>query len=126
MCHESKLNIFKDAFEKQLKVGYNNCETPEESGKIVNEFHYKRLCGLLENHQGDVIIGNANAHKDFNLTPTMILNPSKDSNIMKEEIFGPIFPVLTYTDINDAIKYIIEEQEKPLVVYYFGKKDGKN
>ena len=45
---------------------------------------------------------------------------------MKEEIFGPIFPVLTYTDINDAIKYIIEEQEKPLVVYYFGKKDGKN
>ena len=49
-----------------------------------------------------------------------MLNPSKDSRLMKEEIFGPIFPIILYTKIDEAIKYISEEQEKPLVVYYFG------
>ena len=40
---------------------------------------------------------------------------------MKEEIFGPIFPILTFTEIDQAISYIVDEQEKPLCVYYFGK-----
>ena len=45
---------------------------------------------------------------------------------MKEEIFGPIFPIITYTNIDDAIEYIQDEQEKPLVVYYYGKLNGPN
>ena len=39
---------------------------------------------------------------------------------MTEEIFGPIIPIITYKHIDEAIKYIVEEQEKPLVVYYYG------
>ena len=45
---------------------------------------------------------------------------------MQEEIFGPIFPLITYTKIDEAIKYISQEQEKPLVVYYFGSRNGPN
>lgn len=45
---------------------------------------------------------------------------------MKEEIFGPIFPLLTYENLDEAIEYISTEQEKPLVVYYFGKRNGAN
>lgn len=41
-------------------------------------------------------MGNANAAEDKNLKPTVILNPKKDSPIMTEEIFGPLFPVFTY------------------------------
>ncbi len=52
MCHESKINIFIESFKKQLEKGYNNCQTPAESGKIVNEFHLKRVCSLMENHGG--------------------------------------------------------------------------
>jgi len=65
--------------------------------------------------------GNANAHQDMILQPTIVLNPRKDSELMNEEIFGPIFPILTYSNIDEAIQYIRDEQEKPLVVYYFGK-----
>ena len=103
---------------------FNNCETPAESGKIINEFHYKRLCDLFKDHGGEVVIGNQNAHLDSNLQPSVILNPIKDSPLMKEEIFGPIFPLLTYENIDEAIEYISEEQEKPLVIYYFGRRNG--
>lgn len=109
-----------ESFKKQLEKGYNNCITPAESGKMVNEFHLKRVCSLLENHGGEIILGNKNAHIDLDLKPIVILNPSKDSKLMKEEIFGPIFPILLYTNIEEAIKYIADEQEKPLCVYYFG------
>jgi aldehyde dehydrogenase (NAD+) len=76
---------------------------------MINEFHYKRVCNLLKDHGGKVLHGNPNAHLDFNLKPTIVLNPNKNSQLMKEEIFGPIFPILTYKDINEAINYISEE-----------------
>ena len=60
---------------------------------------YKRLCGLMADHGGEVVFGNKNAHVDFKLDLTVIKNPSKDAPIMKEEIFGPLLPLITYTDI---------------------------
>lgn len=45
---------------------------------------------------------------------------------MTEEIFGPLFPVFIYKQIDEAIEYINEAQEKPLVIYYFGKNGGEN
>ena len=85
-----------ESFKKQLEKGYNNCITPAESGKMVNEFHLKRVCSLLENHGGEIILGNKNAHIDLDLKPIVILNPSKDSKLMKEEIFGPVLPIISY------------------------------
>ena len=93
---------------------------------MVNEFHYKRVCSYLKDHGGEVVHGNPNAHEDLHLQPTIILNPKRDSEVMKDEIFGPIFPILTYKNIDEAINYIADEQDKPLVVYYFGQKNGRN
>ena len=125
-CHESKVQQFIDCLRENLATGYNDGKTPADSGKIINEFHYERLCDLLKDHGGEVVIGNKDAAVDRNLQPTLILNPSKDAQLMKEEIFGPIFPLIPYKDIGEAIKYITEEQEKPLVLYYFGKRNGPN
>ena len=94
-------------------------------GRVVNEFHHNRLCGLLKNHQGNVLIGNANAHEDQNLTPTVILNPAKESPLMKDEIFGPILPLFSFQNIEEAIQ-VVNEGEKPLVIYYFGTSNGSN
>jgi len=87
----------------------------------VNEVHYNRVCDLLKDHGGEIVIGNKNAANDRDLKPTVILNPKPDAPVMKEEIFGPILPVFTYSKIEEAIRYITEEQEKPLVLYYFGR-----
>ena len=88
-------------------------------GRVVNDFHKNRLCELLRDHRGNVVIGNANAHEDENLTPTVILNPAKDSAVMRDEIFGPILPVYTYESFDEVIKFI-NDGEKPLALYYFG------
>ena len=92
---------------------------------MINTFHQERCCKLLADHGGTVIEGNANADIDKNLLPTVILNPSLDSDLMKEEIFGPILPVFTYKNIQEAITFV-QNIDKPLAVYYFGKNSWSN
>ena len=72
-----------------------------------------------------MIEGNPSANEDKNLLPSVILNPSLESGLMKEEIFGPILPVYTYKNIGEAIQFI-GKLDKPLSVYYFGKNSGWN
>ena len=79
----------------------------------------------MADHGGDVVFGNQNAHVDMLLKPTVILNPSKTSRLMTEEIFGPILPIITFRHINEAIRFI-RKQEKPLVISYYGDQDGIN
>ena len=66
---------------------------------MINNFHHERCCKLLADHGGTVMMGNSNASEDLNLLPTVVLNPLLESDLMKEEIFGPILPVFTYKNI---------------------------
>lgn len=103
---------------------FKNGDTTADSGKIVSEFHYNRLCDLLNpedlgpDHK--FAFGNPNAFKDRYLKPCLIQNVRKEAQVLQEEIFGPIFPMITYKHIDEAIDYINNEQEKPLVVYFMG------
>lgn len=54
-----------------------------------------------------------------------MLNPHLESPLMKDEIFGPILPIITIKNIDEAIKFI-KERDKALVVYYFGNCCGNN
>lgn len=96
----------------------------QDMGKIINDFHTKRLAGLLEeNHGGEVVIGGKVFLEENFIEPTVIVNPSKESKLMKEEIFGPILPVYKYKELDDVIEFI-KAGEKPLSMYYFGKVTG--
>jgi len=57
--------------------------------------------------------------KTKKITPTVVLNPEKDTPLMQEEIFGPILPLITFKTFDEAINYI-NELDKPLASYYFG------
>lgn len=57
--------------------------------------------------------------------PTVVLNPNLASPLMKDEIFGPILPVVTYETIEEAIKFV-NDRDKPLCLYYFGSVNGAN
>jgi len=94
-------------------------------GKCINDFHKERCCKLVAEHGGTIIEGNANASEDKNLLPTVILNPSLEAAVMKEEIFGPILPVFTYKNIGEAIEFV-GKLDKPLAVYYFGTNSWGN
>ena len=96
------MNLIK----KYIKEFWNSGKNTSDSGVVINQFHKNRLCSLLKDHDGIVICGNPNAAVDLKLEPTVILNPSLSSPIMKEEIFGPILPVLTFKDFSEAVTII--------------------
>ena len=83
---------------------------------IVNDKHFKRLLGLMDGE--DIIVGgNSDPEKRF-IEPTILDNITWDSKIMGEEIFGPILPILTYTDVEDVIT-VVNAHPKPLALYIF-------
>mmetsp|Transcript_4428 Transcript_4428/g.7539 ORF Transcript_4428/g.7539 Transcript_4428/m.7539 type:complete len:389 (-) Transcript_4428:471-1637(-) len=103
LCHESKFEQFMEEFRDTLKTRYNNCSSSEESGKMVNEFHYNRICDLLGDCGGEIILGNKEIFQDRKLGVIVVKNPKIDSALMRDEIFGPIFPLITFKEIDEAI-----------------------
>jgi aldehyde dehydrogenase (NAD+) len=84
--------------------------------RIINHRHFNRLKKYLTN--GKVIIGGETNETDKYIAPTLIDNPDKDSAVMKEEIFGPILPLIGYSNIDEAIQFI-NQRPKPLALYVF-------
>lgn len=97
----------------------------KEFPKIVNDSNVNRLEKLLE---GEEIIYGGNIDKAKRIiSPTIVKIKNKKSNIMKEEIFGPILPILTYDDIEEVNKQILINKD-PLALYIFSedKKEQEN
>lgn len=99
-------------------------------GLLVNETSFDRMISLIENCKGEVLIGGVETilkkgDKNY-ISPTVIKNPSLDSKLMTEEIFGPILPVLTFKDFSEVIDKHIKAKEKPLAIYYFGNASSEN
>ncbi|MEO0408490.1 MAG: aldehyde dehydrogenase family protein, partial [Cyanobacteria bacterium P01_A01_bin.135] len=96
-------------------------DAPQQSpdlARIVNQQQFDRLVALLEGGAGDVITGGQHDRSDRFIAPTVIDNASWDAPVMKEEIFGPLLPVLTYRRIEEAIAQI-NARPKPLALYLF-------
>ncbi len=87
-------------------------------GRIINDRHHARLVGLLEGHGGEVVTGGEHDASDRFIAPTIIADPEPDSAVMRDEIFGPILPVVTVDRIDDAIRFV-NNRPKPLALYVF-------
>ena len=94
--------------------------------RIISPFHVNRLQKMVdESHNGKILIGGkGNPEKRF-FEPTLIEDPKMESQMMTEEIFGPILPVIGYNDLNKVIERL-KEGGKPLCLYYFGGMWNKN
>ena len=120
---EEKLETFIGLVAKEFaNMGPDNGS--EHACSIVNTRHYDRLSQLLEGARdaGSKIIqiGQESNREDRNMPFTLVVNPPKDSRIMTEEIFGPLLPILTYKNMDEAISYV-NAGEKPLGIYIFSK-----
>ncbi len=95
---------------------------------VLNVRHRERLTGYLDEarEKGATLVEINPANEDFSQQPfnkmplTLVLNPTDDMRVMQDEIFGPIWPVKTYKDVQEAIDYI-NSKPRPLALYYFGK-----
>ncbi len=100
-------------------------ENPQQSeffGRIIHERAFDRLSEHLK--QGIITYGGITDKDDKYISPTVIDGIYPDFSIMKEEIFGPILPVMTFQDIREPIDYI-KQHEKPLALYFFGTQNAE-
>ncbi|XMB72616.1 aldehyde dehydrogenase [Mycoplasmatota bacterium WC30] len=115
--HESVKDEFLECFREAITETFG--EEPLLSsnlGKIINQRHFKRLSALLVGQE--VLIGGTTDPNTLKISPTVVDNVYINNKIMEDEIFGPILPVLTYTNIDDVINYI-NSMPSPLAFYLF-------
>ena len=108
-----------DGLEKSLKefYGENPINSPDYA-RIISQKHFERLVNFLKD--GKVVIGGENQPSERYIAPTLIDNVSLEDSVMQEEIFGPILPIIEYTDIAEAIA-LINSRPKPLALYLFSQ-----
>ncbi|KAJ0096784.1 hypothetical protein Patl1_28069 [Pistacia atlantica] len=110
-----------DALRNELKEFFG--KYPMESkdlSRIVNPFHFRRLASLLvEDEVSDKIVyGGQKDENQLRIAPTILLDVPEESMLMKEEIFGPLLPIVTVENIEDSFN-VINSKSKPLAAYLF-------
>lgn len=117
LCESSVKDQFIKEVVNQIKLQYG--EHPLENkdyGKIINEKHFERLCGLIDKNK--VVIGGETNSETYQIAPTVMDNVTEHDAIMGEEIFGPIMPILTFDSFDKLIEEL-KDKEKPLALYLF-------
>ncbi len=119
LVHESKKEALVDNIKLYMRKYYGDDPRKSENlGRIINEKRFDRLISLLK---GSNILegGNYNKEERF-ITPTLVDGIDIDHPIMKEEIFGPILPIMTYNNISEVVD-IVRINPYPLALYLFTK-----
>lgn len=114
--HESVKNEFVREYSNALN-GFFPDDNHDDMVHIINKRHYERVKELLSD-AGNIEIGGSFDDRICFIEPTLITDITPADRIMNEEIFGPILPVMTYTNINTVIEYITS-RPKPLALYLF-------
>ena len=119
LAHASIKDEFINQLKAQIKEFYgDNPQSSPDYARIINERHFDRLTGLLD--QDKVAVGGDSDRSDKYIAPTVVDNVSADDKVMEDEIFGPILPVLTWNNLQEAIDFV-NERPKPLALYVFSR-----
>ena len=133
MVPEERLDEVVAALKDVTAEMYPKLLDNSQYTSVVNERHYQRLMGYLEdlvqrgvtatpiNPAGEDFAAQQNTYK---IPPTLIVNPPEDSKVLEDEIFGPLLPIRTYKDFDETIAYI-NSHPRPLAAYYFGRDKGE-
>lgn len=122
--HKSKKDAFLTAVKKNIDTFYSEHVASNPSYcRIVNNRHYQRISSYVADavEKGATLEtgGNYDNQEDY-ISPTVVTNVPEDSLLMQKEIFGPIMPVIEFTDLTEVIDKI-NAKEKPLALYIYSK-----
>ncbi|HEV7812175.1 MAG TPA: aldehyde dehydrogenase family protein [Leifsonia sp.] len=107
------------ALERAVRALYgDDPATSPDYGRIVNQQHFERLTGFLD--AGTAVTGASSDPASRYLAPTVLKDVPRDAPVMREEIFGPILPIVTVSGLDDAIS-VITSGDKPLALYVFSE-----
>jgi len=119
LCHKSVKDKFISEVIKQIKLQFGNEPlNNKDYGKIINKKHFDRLCALIDKEK--VVYGGNTDPSSNKISPTVMDNVTFDDLVMKEEIFGPVMPIITFENFDNLISDI-KDMPKPLALYIFTK-----
>jgi len=121
LVHKDRVDDFVKEMKKNITKFFGDDPKKIDSGfnRIVNTRHTRRLDDLL-NSTGKVVLGGEVDIDAKYVAPTLVVDVATDSPMMKEEIFGPILPIIPIDSIDDAISFVTS-RPKPLALYVFTK-----
>ena len=117
LCHESIRTKLIKALKEQIVVQFGVVPLANNSyGKIINEKHFERICSLINPRK--LAHGGKSDAKLLKIEPTILYDITWEDPVMKQEIFGPILPILTYSTDEEMIN-IVNSHARPLALYLF-------
>lgn len=123
LCHRGVKDQLVEELCRQTRLQYG--EDPlagPDYGRIVNEKHFDRLCGLMDPEK--TVLGGTAKRDTLQIAPTVLDNVTWEDPVMQEEIFGPILPVLTF-DRFEEVYALLADRPKPLALYLFSEDRGR-
>ena len=123
LIHENVKEAFVKAFSEEVRnLHGEDISKDRHYVRMVNDKAFERVTGYFKD--GDIIYGGGSDAESRFIEPTLIENVPLDSPLMTEEIFGPVFPVITISEgknFREEVISFVTSREKPLAFYYFGK-----
>ena len=124
LIHKDVKEAFVKAFDAEVRALHGeDIAADRHYVRMVNDKAFERVTGYFKD--GDIIYGGRTDATTRFIEPTLIENVALDSPLMTEEIFGPVFPIITLDDndksFKDKVIDFVVSREKPLAFYYFGK-----
>lgn len=111
----------RDQLVDKIRDAVDAFEAGDPSGKrIVNQRHFDRLVAALAATKGKVAVGGGSDAAAMKIQPTVVVDPDLDEPLMRDEIFGPILPIVTVKSLDEAIDFV-NSRPKPLAAYLFTK-----
>jgi coniferyl-aldehyde dehydrogenase len=128
MAPESEIGTFVKEATAAVTAMFPTIKDNPDYTAVIAERHFERIKGYVDDARakGAEIVEINPAGEDFSqqeyrkIPPTLILNPTDEMKVMQEEIFGPVLPVMTYKNVDEAIAYV-NAHDRPLGLYYFGE-----
>lgn len=118
IVHENIKNQLVEKIIAEIRNFYGN--QPNESpdfARIINLKHFQRLIQLFH-HQENIRYGGKYNEDDLYISPTILISPDLNDEVMQQEIFGPILPILTFADENE-LHHVLKNHPAPLSFYIF-------
>ena len=124
MLHKDIKDAFVEEFRKAVEALHGkDASQSRHYVRLVTDKAYQRVKSYLK--EGKILAGGAFNDAERYIEPTLLGDVAPDSDVMTTEIFGPVFPVLTYEKPDEVLDFV-NSREKPLAFYYFGKvSDGR-
>ena len=119
VVHKNIKEEFIKYLQEEIELRYPDARNNKSYPKIINPHHYERLLNLIKTESN--VIGGKSNDNERKIEPTIFPDVYFDREIMKNEIFGPLLPIIEYDDIDKVIN-IIKAREKPLACYIFSQR----